>query len=564
MRRVSLAVLLGVIAWCLSLPLQDIFAYPDRVSVLPNLQTDAQAYHDLARQLAETGSLDALPAKHPPGWIALLGAVYAVAGVSFVAGKLVSWLALAASVWACWWLAARMYSRRAGWVAALVCASSPALRGYVGTLQYEVTAAALLLAVMVLAVRAIEAPTRAVLYRRAAEAGVTGALLVLTRETFAVVVPVIGLWIAHRASTANTMRSAAATVALVTVVAATPAILWSAVQSAREGQLVTISVKGPMVVELGHNPLANGTYNAPLVGIGQPTGLAFIAENPGRSIVLAGRKVLYFWGVLRDGWNVPRPGAVWAWRATTGLVPLEVFGALARGGWLLAFFAASLWMLGRDGFARWWTLPLAVLIVMSVHVATLSSHRFAVPVLPVVFVLVSGPLSSLALRLRAVLRSPAVALAVALLVAVVVAMQFQAWPLELRYDAVNLDGLEADNVVDPISGERVRSANAARGTRPIVLLTDEYLPAGSLRLDVSMRRGGTVPSGDTPVASVSLVHLDGRVACARTVAASELRTDRFEALSLSCRLTQDGPATLAVQSLGAADLAVGKVGLRWR
>ena len=89
---------------------------------------------------------------------------------------------------------------------------------------------------------------------------------------------------------------------------------------------------------------------------------------------------------------MPRPTAVWLWRATTGLVPLEFFAAIARGGWLLAVFVASLWMLGRQGLRDWWALPAAVLMLMAVHVATLSSHRFAVPILPVVFVLVSGPL----------------------------------------------------------------------------------------------------------------------------------------------------------------------------
>ena len=91
-------------------------------------------------------------------------------------------------------------------------------------------------------------------------------------------------------------------------------LVGGAVVSATAGS-ITISEKGPIVVELGNNPRANGTYNAPLVGIGQPTGLAFVTLIQAGRVVLAGGKTLYFWGVLRDGWNVPRPSAVWAWRA---------------------------------------------------------------------------------------------------------------------------------------------------------------------------------------------------------------------------------------------------------
>ena len=92
-----------------------------------------------------------------------------------------------------------------------------------------------------------------------------------------------------------TTREAIVVASLVVAVAAAPAVAWSAVQSIRNHTLITISEKGPLVVELGNNPLANGTYNAPLVGIRQPTGLAFVRAFPGQWFVLAWRKVFYFW-----------------------------------------------------------------------------------------------------------------------------------------------------------------------------------------------------------------------------------------------------------------------------
>lgn len=561
-RHVVRGALLLFIAWSLWLPLADVLAYPDRLSVLPNLQTDASTYHAIGTALAETRSLDALPPRHPPGWVTMLGAVYLVTGPSFVAGKIVSWLALVFSTAACFVLARRVYTGSAAWVAAAVCASSPAMRGYVGTLQYEVVTAALMLTVLVLGVRTLDTADARTRLRRAALTGIAAGLLILTRETFAVIVPLVALWMGDRLRKTTSTRDAILITALVVAVAAAPAVAWSAVQSLRQHTLITISEKGPMVVELGNNPLANGTYNAPLVGIGEPTGLAFVRTHPGQWFVLAWRKVFYFWGVLRDGWNVPRPIAVWLWRDTTGLLPLELFDAIARGGWLLIMFLVSLWLLGPTGLRLWWGLPVAVLTLMLVHVAVLSSHRFAVPVLPIVFVLISGPVAAALARLANTLRAPAIAAATTVLVVVLVLMQFQSWPLAMFLRAVDLDGQSADNLEDPVSHTQVRFADAKRGERPVVLLTDQYLPRGRVRVDVTMRRSGhsTKPG---PLARIALIELDGHVACAREITADLVAADRFTLVDTPCRVTRDTPATLAIFTLGNADLAIDGVDLIW-
>ena len=561
--RVARVVAIGGIAAGVWLPLNDVIAYPDRISVLPNLQTDAPAYHAIAVDLATTGSLTALPPRHPPGWVSLLALIYTVTGPSFVAGKLASWLGLVMSVALCAWLAGRVFGGRAAWIAALVCAWSPALRGYVGTLQYEIVTGTLLMMVLSLAVRTVDAETRRGWYRWAAASGAAGGALIITRESFVVIVPLVALWMAHRIRARATTAAAAGIACATVAIAMAPAVVWSGVQSYRQGTLVTISEKGPLVIELGNNPRANGTYNAPLVGIGQPTGLAFVRAFPGRTLQLAIRKVLYFWGVLRDGWNVPRPAAVWAWRATTGVVPLSFFTAIARGGWLLALFAIALIMLGHEGLRRWWILPAVVLMLMAIHIASLSSHRFAVPVLPVVFVLVSGPLAAAARGITAALRAPAVAIALAVLAVIVIAMQFQYWPLEVRYQAADLDGLDADNLVDAISTRQTRFADARRGTRPVGLLPDEYLPAGALTTELTVRRTAAAPTPSAPAARIALVELDGRVACTRDITADELPQDRFATFSVPCRLSRDTAATLAVFSLGTGDLAFDMVRLRW-
>src|SRR4029079_15520397 len=104
-----------------------------------------------------------------------------------------------------------------------------------------------------------------------------------------------------------------------------------------------------------------------LVGMAEPSGLAFVRAYPVKTLQLAARKALYFFGVLRDGWNVPQPAAIWVWRATTGIVPLPAITPIVSGGWLLAACMVALWCLGRDGLRLWWMLPVTVGAILAVH-----------------------------------------------------------------------------------------------------------------------------------------------------------------------------------------------------
>ena len=108
----------------------------------------------------------------------------------------------------------------------------------------------------------------------------------------------------------------------------------------------------------------------------------------------------------------------------------------------------------------------------------------------------------------------------------------------------------------------MRFADAKRKERPIVLLTDEYLPRGPLRVEVGMRLASAHSSPAT-VARIALIELDGHVACARDVASDSLSIGRFETVALPCQLSRDTPATLAVFTVGVANLAVDTVRLVW-
>jgi 4-amino-4-deoxy-L-arabinose transferase-like glycosyltransferase len=552
--------LIGLILWCSWLPLADMFRFPDRVSVFPNLVTDAATYYDLARALSATWQNN-IPTTYPPLWIGLMAAVFSVTGPSYVAGKLISWTGLVIIVILAAWLARRVYGSTAAWMAAVLCAASAGLRAYVGTLQYEIVTATLLLASIALALRTTDAADAPQQRRRAVLAGLCGALLILARETFVIAVVLLAAWIAHRVWQATKRRRAFGCAALYLALAFSLPLAWSVVQSTREGRFVPVTDKGPIVIALGNHPTANGTYNEPLVGMAEPAGFPFIRQYPRRAAVLFARKALYFFGVLRDGWTAPQPLNVWIWRATTGVLPLGAIGAVVRGGWLLVALLLSIWLLGRARAANWWVLPAIVIGVWAVHVISLSSYRFAVPVLPLSYVLVSGPVATMMRSIGEALRIPVVAIAALMATSVAVAAQYQRWPLRASYEAVDLDGVAAANDFDPVAARPVRFAEAKRGVRPIALLPDEYLPAGRLTVTVRARR--VSEASDGPGLQVVLYHLDGTPACHADVSSAQLSRDRFVDVEVPCQLRSDGPATLAVVTMGVADIAVERVNLSW-
>src|SRR5919108_2281078 len=244
--------LIALMLWCLWLPLSDMLQYPERISVFPNLVPDAATYYELARQLS-TSWHNNIPTFYPPVWIGLMAGVFTITGASLIAGKLISWIGLVTCVVLAAWLARRVYGRPAAWVAALLCASSAGLRAYVGTLQYEVTTAAILLVSVVLAVRASEARTPAQGHRRAALAGLSGAVLILTRETFVVAVVLLAAWITYRVAQSATRQHSVALAAVYSVCALSLPLAWTAVQSTREGRLVLVTDKGPITIALGNN-----------------------------------------------------------------------------------------------------------------------------------------------------------------------------------------------------------------------------------------------------------------------------------------------------------------------
>ena len=248
-RWLKACMLLLAVAGGLSLPLVDILTYPNRLSVLPSLQVDAATYDAIGQSLAATGRVSDIPARQPPGFVVLLALAYSAFGSSWVTAKMVLWFALGITVLA-GWLGRRVSGSGAGVVAALLTATAPALRHYVGTIQYEIATAAGVLVLLALATRAVDAGSRANAVLWTVSAGLVGGLLALTREVFVGVLPIVAAWLATRLGFRFGPRLAVACAAVFLLIAAAPVALWSIAQFRAHGQLVVISDKGPRLLRL--------------------------------------------------------------------------------------------------------------------------------------------------------------------------------------------------------------------------------------------------------------------------------------------------------------------------
>lgn len=484
-------------------------------------------------------------------------------GHSWIAAKVMLWGFFVATVGLTGFLAWRIYeAEEAVWTALLLTASSRALHGYVGTIQYEVVAGFLLVWLLLCANWAVGSGRKS-RFLPPALLGFLTAVCILIREVFVVLAPVLALYVWLRARSYTGKSGAAMAGVAVFAGAALPVVVWAVFQSERAGRPVMISDKASTNWALGNNPKADGTFNNRLVGDpAEPSGLAFILERPVRFLHLVARRFLYFWGILHDTWNVARPSSVWIARATGGALPLEAILPLARGGWLLLLFIASLATFPRAKWQTWWILPGAVMAIMAVHLATISSYRFAIPTLPVVFAFGSSLIARLVNAAIRGVPSTWVGSTVAIgVLATTLLMQQGMWPISYSLQAAGLDGITA--VDDRSTNQGVRFAGVEAGPRAVVILTDQYLPEGRFTLSVEMRVYPEHAAAGAPAARVRMFTLDGQSVCSSVVTVGELSTPSLRPAKLSCMMPTDAVATLLVETAALAPLQIGRIALRW-
>jgi Dolichyl-phosphate-mannose-protein mannosyltransferase len=342
-----------------------------------NLGIDTDKYDGAARRIASTGVVD-VPTLQPPGYILYLALLYRLLGPRVIVPKLLACamvLGLSVGVWA---YGRRFVGEGAAFAGAVLTITSPVFRAYASTLQYEVLAAFLFSASIAVVLAATHGSTRRRRFVSLSAASILCVVTTLTRETFLVVFPVLLLYVA--VSTKGEKRERTEMVTAMAVIFVAVLGSWSVWQHRRTGQWVLVSQKGPLVLQFGNNPNANGTYNATLKPVVSPAGWEFIQARPWMAAKLAVRKFVYFFGFLKDGWNVPRASALLIARLTFGAVSLVVCEALARSTASVFALGGAVVILATRRLRReLWVLPAVIGATLGLHVVSISSHRFAIP-----------------------------------------------------------------------------------------------------------------------------------------------------------------------------------------
>lgn len=554
---VLIAILVG-----LSLNVRFAQGYGDALAVY-NLGIDSATYDQLATEFAKHPRVGALRSDQPPGFVAGLGLAYRV-GFTRLGVKMVFCALVAIMAVLVWWLGS-LYSPAAGAVAAGLVTFSPLLRAYAATIQYEIPAAFLLTLASCVTVRAGEpSPPRRTLLLCSFGALVC-AVAALTPEVLVISFPVLLVHVARRRRdlSASTRR------AVLGSMLAMYAVLvggWVLHQSIAEGRLVAISDKGAVNFQIGNNPRANGTYNFTTAPPEEPSGWAFIRSRPATALRLAGRKALYFAGMLKDGWNVPRPAALYLSRAALQVVPLDWWLVLARGGAVSLLALGGALILSRSSAVRhrWWPLPATIGLLLLVHLITMSSHCFAVPAWPLITVLAAVPLAQ---ACQWVARWPVPALT-ALAVVGPWSIYAQTWHLPGRYTrpVTELGGERVDHVADVMSPRgHVIYASAAGGRRVIAVEPTEFIGRGFFLVVLGLRTD-TLPTGmamDTPVADIVVSDERGRELCSSGVAASWFSSPGYRRIPARCELPDDGVVSVAVWTTATANVWLDEFSLRF-
>lgn len=518
-----------------------------------NLGVDTDKYHGAALHIVESDSVE-VPALQPPGYILYLAFLYRLVGPRVLVPKLLAGAMILAMSMCLWWFGWRFAHEPDGMIAAILTIFSPALRAYAATLQYEVPAAFLFLASMALTLAGAHSTTRRSMPLLVTGA-FTGGLAALTRETFLPIFLVLLSYVFFRSGGARGERWLRATVAGLVFAATVGG--WVSWQSWKNGRFIPISEKGTMNLEIGNNPNANGTYNQTLKPVLQPAGWAFIERHPKETGRLALRKFGYFWGVLKDGWNVPRGSALFFSRLTLGAVSLSSSATIARSLVpIVALLGGVVVLFSRRLRRDFWILPGVLAVTVGIHMLTLSSFRFAVPVLPVVYLLTG---------IGAVVAARWITKRLETRWLIVVLVVLAGWAgfalasqrtLRLDVEGEELDGVEADDVRDSeASNGLARFADRVRGRREMAILTEEFLPSGPFRVTVYVK--AVAPGGFVEL----LIPLsEGGVAIREKLEVSG--GGNYESHTVMGRLTHDAAAKVILVTEGNADIWLDRVEIR--
>jgi len=356
------------------------------------LVSDMRTYHLLARNLLLHGYFGleseafSFRAYRPPLYPFSLALIYAAAGVRLPAVRLTQALLGALSVWFLILLARRMAGESAALLAGLLAALDLSLIHLSGVFLSENLYIPLSLLLLLFLIRGFEEGKAGYCLL----GGLCGGLAALCRPALlpflflSAILPGASVR-GRKAKILSGMKGWA----LMILAAALVVAPWTVRNYRVLGRVVPVSTNGGVMLWMGLHPGASGGYdfpreNNPLYGmqdeverdrLGTRESLRFVRENPGETLVLAGKKFILFW----EFYPTTSSGKVFV-----------VYLALGAAG---LFLSLRKWR-------RWLTIYLYAASFVGVHLLAHSSYRYRSPLHPIIALFSAVTLCSLAVVCR--------------------------------------------------------------------------------------------------------------------------------------------------------------------
>ena len=513
-----------------------------------NLGIDTATYDQLAWQIVQTGQI-VIPIDQPPGFILFLSGLYQMFGHHFLPPKIIFCLMISAIAIGIWWLGRRFIGAYEGLIAGGLILFSPMFQAYAATLQYEIFITFLFLLTCLLFLWGTQTTASRQSALLLTAAACCAALCALTREVFVVVFPLLLVW-----SWVNWQgkQQARVQILLVTAVLFSLSVgAWIAWQYHTHGQLVPISNKGPSNFYIGNNPNANGTFNLHWAPVEEPKGWTFIREQPGAAFSLVRKKFFYFWGFEKDGWSMPTAAELWLSRVFLNSLPLDLMQTIARSGVpLLSFIGMGLVLYRPVLRKKLWLFPATIGMLLSIHLVLISSHRFAFPVFPYIFLFAAVAFVWIVQRMaRQAGQYTRIGLGFGCAWAIVVLCVNP--PSHFQIEAEELEGSPLSVLSDLQANNGHARFHAQTGQRQLLgLLPQELLPAGFFVMHFSVRSEMQQPQD---ILEVILSTYDTGVVCHQRLH-WPISGHGYQPLSVSCPSIPQQISRLEVWTLGTASV----------
>ncbi len=393
----------GLVVFAVALLVRCIVVLALGLAAPPVAWGDDADYDAIARGLA--GAHGYVNTWYPPGYPFLLALIYAAAGPSPAAARLLQAVLSAATCWVVYVIARDAFGRSTATVAGLLLAVLPA-HAYMAWRLMAETPFILLLA---LAVACAQQAVAAGSPRLAALAGAALGASLLFKSNLALAVPLLLLWAAWAAVNTEPRRRGAILAAGVAGCALLVALLpaASALSPSRSAEL--LPGNGGPTLWWSNNPLADGYFVDP---DGTAAGRAFIERHGLASAALQSRDPLLRSRADRElawDWVRENPGAFLAlagrklWNAFGPTPRTEVFGRQRPAAWLYTAGYAVLLpliVLGAWRTRRQWraALPLYLLLAGSVAMTVIcyGTPRFTLLVVPFLLILAGAAVAETA------------------------------------------------------------------------------------------------------------------------------------------------------------------------